>query len=107
MRRAQLSLLLVSLVLSLSGQAAQPDGDPRAGKDKSKVCAGCHGPKGIATNPRYPHLAGQHRPYLVNALTAYRDGARENPEMSPMAQNLSDEDIRDLAAFFASQPRRP
>lgn len=100
-----LSLFLAGIILASAGQAAEPPrGDAAAGKEKSTVCAGCHGPTGMADNPRYPHLAGQHYQYLLDAITAYREGGRRAPVMAPMAQ-LSDQDIRDLAAFYAAQPR--
>ncbi len=78
-------------------------GDPEAGKSKSAVCAGCHGADGNSQIPTNPRLAGQYEDYLVFSLTAYRDGDRPNPIMSGIASALSDEDIADLSAWFASQ----
>lgn len=99
--------LAVPLLLTLGAAAAaaqdSPGGDQEAGRDKSRICAGCHGPEGTGTMPRYPNLAGQHQPYLEKAITAYRDGGRQDPEMSPMAASLSDQDIRDLATFYSNQ----
>ena len=91
-------LIALGCVLSVPAVA----GDAEAGRNKSKVCAGCHGPDGISVNEQWPNLAGQKEAYLVKSLTAYRDGVRRDPNMSPMAQNLSDEDIADLAAFYAA-----
>lgn len=79
------------------------DGDPAAGKGKAQVCAACHGPDGRSVDPSYPNLAGQHESYLVKALADYRAGRRVNAIMAPMASNLSDQDIEDLAAWYASQ----
>lgn len=73
-----------------------------AGKVKAASCMACHGPEGIATIPGYPHLAGQKATYLVTSLKSFKNGERTNPVMSPMAVPLSDEDMADLAAFFAS-----
>ncbi len=93
---------LLALLASLSG-SLQADGTPEAGKEKAKVCEACHGPDGKSIAPNYPNLAGQHESYLVKALADYRAGRRTNPIMGPMAVNLSDQDIEDLAAWFASQ----
>jgi cytochrome c553 len=80
-------------------------GDIQAGKAKSASCAGCHGPQGVANIPGYPHLAAQKASYLVSTLGAYRRGDRESPIMGPIAKSLSDEDVRYIAAFYASQDR--
>lgn len=77
-------------------------GDAAAGKEKSVTCAACHGGEGISPTGIWPNLAGQKEEYLVAQMKAFRDGARENAQMSPMAANLSDEDIANLAAYYAS-----
>lgn len=82
--------------------AAHAAGDPAAGKEKSQTCAACHGEKGNADNPMYPKLAGQHPSYLYQALRQYKTGARENAIMSGQVGNLSEQDMRDLAAYYAS-----
>ena len=92
------SMLVTPFILAGTAQA----GDAAAGKTKSANCAGCHGMNGKSTNPNNPNLAGQKEAYLVKATTAYRDGVRKDPMMSSMAAGLSDADIADLAAFFAS-----
>jgi cytochrome c553 len=78
-------------------------GDPVAGKAKSVPCQACHGANGKAIAPNYPNLGGQYASYLEKALRDYRDGRRTNVIMAPMAANLTDEDIEDLAAWYASQ----
>ena len=93
-----LALLLLSLPLTLAA-----GGDPAAGKEKAKVCEACHGPDGKSVDPTYPNLAGQHESYLLKALGDYRAGRRVNPVMAGFAGPLSDEDIEDLAAWYASQ----
>ena len=77
-------------------------GDPEAGKAKSLTCAACHGGKGISPVESYPNLAGQKEQYLIAQMTAYRDGTRENAQMTPMVSGLSDEDIANIAAYYAS-----
>jgi cytochrome c553 len=93
---------LLALLVCLSGPLLA-DGTPAAGQEKAKVCEACHGSDGRSIAPIYPNLAGQHESYLVKALADYRAGRRSNPIMGPMAVNLSDQDIEDLAAWFASQ----
>ncbi len=78
--------------------------DEQAGKTKAALCTACHGSNGIAVIDTYPNLAGQNAAYLELSLRAYRDGSRRNPLMSPVARGLSEQDIADLAAYFASLP---
>jgi cytochrome c553 len=81
--------------------------DPEAGRRKAEACAGCHGPDGNATIPGTPSLAGQPAFFTHWQLIKYRDGRRKDPQMSPLAQGLSDTDMADLAAYFQAQrPRR-
>lgn len=96
--------LAISATVALSLPIGlQADGDPAAGEQKAQVCAACHGQDGKGIDPSYPNLAGQHESYLVKALADYRAGRRSNAIMAPMAANLSDQDIEDLAAWYASQ----
>lgn len=92
-----------SLVVSAAAGAA---GDAAAGKSKSAVCAACHGADGNSANPMWPHLAGQHAPYLVKQMKDFKSGARKDPVMAPMAKPLSDQDMENLAAYFASQKQK-
>ncbi|SFR81087.1 Cytochrome c553 [Marinobacter daqiaonensis] len=81
--------------------------DVEAGKKKSAVCAACHGQNGIAQIPGYPNLAGQNAAYLVSALTAYKNKQRMGGQavvMQGQAAGLSDEDMANLAAYYASLP---
>ncbi|MBL4743113.1 MAG: cytochrome c [Cycloclasticus sp.] len=78
-------------------------GNIEAGKEKSTACAACHGANGVSASPMFPTIAGQHADYIVHALTAYKTGKRNNPIMQGSVAALSDEDIVDLAAYFASQ----
>ena len=95
--------MLVVLALSCFAATAVAGGDPAAGQQKAETCAACHGPDGNSPTPLYPILADQHPDYLVRALKDYRSGARSNPIMNGFAGALSDADIEDLAAWFASQ----
>jgi cytochrome c553 len=77
--------------------------DVAAGKAKSVVCAACHGAKGISMSPLWPNLAGQKEMYLAKQIKAFRDGDRKDPTMAPMVAGLTDEDIANLAAYYAAQ----
>jgi cytochrome c553 len=77
-------------------------GDAAAGGKKAAICATCHGAQGVSGNPVWPSLAGQHGEYLVGALQAYKSKMRGDPLMTEQAKNLSEVDISDLAAYFAS-----
>jgi cytochrome c553 len=77
--------------------------DATAGKEKSQMCAACHGQDGnTPMSPEFPKLAGQPADYLEKALRDYKKGTRKNPMMMPMAQGLSKQDIKDLAAYYSS-----
>jgi len=79
-------------------------GDAAAGAAKAAACAACHGAKGIAAAPTFPNLAGQSETYLYVQLRAFKGGARVNAVMQPLAKTLADQDMRNLAAHFASLP---
>jgi len=72
------------------------------GRAKAVQCVACHGPRGVAENPTFPHLAGQHAAYLKAQLERFRSGDREHPLMTPIAMSLSDEEIGALAVYFAN-----
>ncbi len=77
----------------------------QAGQEKSVVCAACHGPKGVSSNPIWPNLAGQHASYLVKQLQNFQQKkGRDDPTMAPMVANLNEQDMEDLAAFYSSLP---
>lgn len=83
--------------------SAMAGGDPQAGKEKSQVCAGCHGVDGNPTVTANPRLAGQYESYLLQALKEYKNGERQDMLMGGMVANLSVQDMKDLAAWFSSQ----
>lgn len=93
-------ILLLALGISAAPQAA----DIEAGKSLSANCSGCHGNGGLSKNAMFPTLAGQTPLYIENQLKHFRAGQRSNASMNAVAQDLSDQDIRNLAAYFAGQP---
>jgi cytochrome c553 len=74
------------------------------GQEKASACQACHGERGISPASNWPSLAGQHQDYLRQALQQYQDGSRSDPVMVGQAISLTDEDIEDIAAFYAAQP---
>lgn len=102
-RRLTGTLMASGLALTL-GAVAQAAGDPEAGRVKAQTCMGCHGiPSYTTVYPTYhvPILGGQHPEYIVAALKAYADGQRAHATMHAQAATLSDQDMQDIAAFFA------
>jgi cytochrome c553 len=81
--------------------------DPEAGKAKAQICAACHGNEGNSTDPAVPTLAGQPAQAIATQLFQFREGNRQNPQMTPMAANLSNEDMNNIAAYFASLKAAP
>jgi cytochrome c553 len=94
-------LLLLPIVLALFTGAAHAR-DPVAGKAKAGMCATCHGPLGLSQLPNAPNLAGQPAIYTTEQLKNYRSGKRTNEVMSVIAKPLTDQEIDDLAAWYAS-----
>ena len=96
----------VACVLAVAwALAATPEpafADAAAGRTKAQACMTCHGSNGLAVVPNTPHLAGQPEPYLVEQLKAYRSGKRAHEVMAVVAKPLTDADIADLAAWYAS-----
>jgi cytochrome c553 len=79
-------------------------GDPVAGKDKAAICFGCHGEDGNSIDPAIPKLAGQYGLYISKQIRNYLASTRSHQVMSSMAVSISDEDLADISAYFASQP---
>lgn len=80
------------------------DGNFEAGKTKAVRCGACHGPDGNSVNPQWPSIAGQHAPYVIRQLEAFQNGERTNILMSSQAMSLTEQDMKDIAVFFAAQP---
>lgn len=95
-----ITLLTLSFAVA-AGAPVLAGGNVEAGKAKSAVCAGCHGADGNSQTPMFPKLAGQHEDYLYQSLKDYKNGKRKNPIMAGQVSALSDQDMQDLAAFFA------
>ena len=94
---------LIVIVACGAGVTLFAQGDPSRGEQKAGDCAACHGPAGNSETPEWPKLAGLDEAYIVAQLRAYQTGRRNDVMMAPMAEDLSDQDIRDLGAYFASQ----
>ncbi|MEX0952062.1 MAG: c-type cytochrome [Gammaproteobacteria bacterium] len=103
MLRFSVLFVLFALTPALLADDHTATGDAGRGQEKSQSCAACHGADGNSVNPVWPKLAGQHPDYTVEQLQAFQSGARENAQMSPMVQGLSEQDMRDIAAFYAAQ----
>ena len=98
----------IALGLSTLTTGAAHAADPAPGKDKAELCVGCHGEGGISQTPNIPSLAGQPDQFIQWQLVFFRGGARKNEQMQPIAEQVGNEDIRTLGAYFASlTPPRP
>jgi cytochrome c553 len=82
-------------------------GDAAAGQGKAAACGACHGMDGNSSDPQYPKLAGQHESYIAMQLAHFKAGQRQNPIMMGMAAPLSEQDMHDLGAYFASKTSLP
>ncbi|MCU0760964.1 MAG: c-type cytochrome [Steroidobacteraceae bacterium] len=88
----------------LSGAPLKPAGAPvGAPPPAAQVCVACHGNDGVGITPQYPTLSGQYESYIVRALTDYKKGGRKNPVMAGFAAQLTDADIKALAAYYSQQ----
>lgn len=105
MNKTMKTILLIALFGAVSAGNAFAGGNAERGKEKAaQVCGACHGPEGNKPSaPDQPVLAGQYPDYLVQALSEYKDGRRENPIMKAFASQLSKQDMEDLAAWFSTQ----
>jgi cytochrome c553 len=99
------ALLLFGLPLHTGAMLI--DGDIERGKEKSQACIACHGTDGNSPAPMWPKIAGQHADYLLAQLKAYQSGERKDPQMSPMVEDLSEQDMKDLAVYYAAQTIQP
>ena len=102
--------VLITMALCLSFGLISPimaAGNAEAGKGKAAVCAACHGADGNSPMDMFPKIAGQGEAYLVKQMADFKSGERNNAVMAPMVATLSDEDMADLAAYFASKTISP
>ena len=97
-----LGLILGLTALVVSSPFAQAAGDITAGRTVMEKCQACHGKDGLSKNYWAPHIAGQKADYLLRSLMAYKARKRESPMMSLAVKNLSDEDMANVAAYYAA-----
>ncbi|MHB0774716.1 c-type cytochrome [Halomonas sp. WWR20] len=102
MRKLLASLAMIMSVMGIA-HAQELQGDPSAGRQKSQVCAACHGANGVSIAPSFPNLAGQQASYIAKQVVDIRDGQRVVPQMAGIVDNLSDQDIADVAAYYSNQ----
>lgn len=98
---------IMAFLLALAPLVAMSAGDPEAGEQKAATCAACHGADGNSAVAAWPKIAGQHPDYLARQTRMVRDQTRVVTQMYGLVMNLSDEDIDDLAAFYAQQTISP
>ncbi|MFN2348005.1 MAG: cytochrome c [Thioalkalivibrio sp.] len=97
-------ILSAALVLPLALMATQVmAGDPRAGEAKAQACIACHGADGNSTTTAFPRIGGQYESFLLRTLRGYKSGERQNAIMAGTVAGLSDQDLQDLAAYYAGQ----
>lgn len=97
------SITAIASTLFVLAAASAHAGDPVAGQEKAQACIACHGETGVGQATEFPILAGQHQSYLYHVMREYRDGERVDPVMNAQMGGYSDQDLRDLAAFYARQ----
>jgi len=100
-------LTIVCLLMLTSANTYAAGGDPAKGKTLSQTCAACHSVDGNSVNPVWPKLAGQHASYIVKQLVDFKKGNRVNAQMTAMVASLSEQDMQDLGAYYASQKTTP
>jgi cytochrome c553 len=104
MRIAATALLALGLVTTnVPAAETSIQGDATAGQAKAAACTACHGLNGNSVQPEWPSIAGQNAAYFRDQTARIRDGKRPSPLMFPMVQDLTDQDIADLAAFYSMQ----
>lgn len=106
MMKNWLIAMVAGAAMAVSGAVAA-QGDAAAGKQKAAACAACHGVDGNSANPEWPKIAGLGADYFVKQLMAFQQGQRKNPLMTPVAQGLSEQDMKDLAAYYTTLTMQP
>jgi cytochrome c553 len=102
--KISLMAVLVGFIISTSSTLVLAAGNAKAGKEKSALCQGCHGEKGVSADPTFPNLAGQFAGYIEKQIIDFQQAKRDNETMGPMAATItSKQDLKDIAAYFASQ----
>jgi cytochrome c553 len=108
MTTRRIVLVVLSAAVLIAGRGIAPAADAAAGKALAEGCAGCHGADGVSQMPLTPSLAGEPDEFVQWQLVYFRSGARKSEVMGPIAEALSNEDIRNLGAFYATlAPPKP
>src|SRR6476660_540521 len=102
MKRRQFASHVTSVIAFLIAVSYARAADVAVGKEKAELCIGCHGENGISQMENIPSLAGQPDQFIQWQLVYFRAGARKNEQMQPIVEQLTNEDIRNLAAYFTS-----
>lgn len=106
MQTTTVTIATIAVAMAFAGTALAAGPDAAKGEAISKQCAACHGNDGMSVDNNIPNLAGQHFVYLQEQMNAYKARTRNNPIMNQMISSLSQEQIDDIAAFYASVPIR-
>lgn len=101
------ALLLLAAACFAAMGARATEGDAAAGQPKAAMCGACHGPDGNSLMPNFPKLAGQHQRYLLKQMQDIKQGLRPVPVMAGQLDNLNDQDLADISAWYASQETTP
>jgi cytochrome c553 len=99
-------LRLAAAALAFAFALPAPAADAEAGKRKAEACGACHGVDGNSASPEFPSLAAQPPLYVLYQLLNFRDGRRKSDVMVPFAAKLTDDDMKDIAAYFTAQKAR-
>ncbi len=94
-------------VMALISASAMAQGDPAKGKEMTTVCAACHGADGNSPAGAFPSVAGQNSRYLVKQMQEIKSGERSSPVMTGLLDNLGDQDLEDIAAYYEGQAAKP
>jgi cytochrome c553 len=100
-------MIALATLAVTSSVSVLAEGNAAAGKEKAAPCAACHGADGNSAVATYPKLAGQQANYIVKQLQNFKNDVRVNAIMGPQAKPLSEQDMKDLAAYYASQTTKP
>ncbi len=104
-QKIMMNLLLATSMFLIYSGVAHAEGDASAAKEKNSMCVGCHGIEDWRTAfpvvYHVPKIGGQSEQYLIDALNQYKNGERSHPSMKAIAESLTEQDIKDLAAYYA------
>lgn len=98
------TIIIATAVLGLGVSLGASAADQNAADKAKNLCAACHGPNGISTNPLWPNLAGQKAAYIEKAMRDYKSGLRNDPSMSAIAATVNESELASLGAYYAALP---